>query len=91
VGRAFDSECIVFTAMYLEGTALTWYNDNVDGIHHQEKEWSFKYVVTGLYDHFVHSEAVGEAVDKFWTMAYEPEEGVMPFYDEVCIQNGAAT
>jgi hypothetical protein len=36
--------------------------------------------VTGLYNCFVHSEAVGEAVDKFWTATYEPEEGVMPFY-----------
>jgi hypothetical protein len=80
VGRAFDSKHIVFTAMYLKGTALMWYDDNIDGINHQEKEWSFKYVVTGLYDRFVHSKAVGEAVNRFWTATYEPEEGVMSFY-----------
>jgi hypothetical protein len=80
VGRAFNSEHVVFTAMYLEGTALMWYDDNIDGIDCQEKVWSFKYLVTGLYDRFIHSEAVSEAVDKFWTATYEPEEGVMPFY-----------
>jgi hypothetical protein len=80
VGRVFNSKRVVFMAMYLEGTALTWYDDNIDGIDHQEKVWSFKYLVMGLYDHFIHSEAVSEAVDKFWTATYKPEEGVMPFY-----------
>jgi hypothetical protein len=79
--------------LQLEGTALTWYDDNIDSINHQEKEWSFKYVVMGLYNCFNHSEAVGEADAKFWTATYEPEEGVMPFYYRIMryIQNGAAT
>jgi hypothetical protein len=71
--------------MYLKGTALTWYDDNIDSIDRQEKVWSFKYLVTGLYDCFVHSEVVGEAVNKFWTVTYEPEEGVMPFYYRMAI------
>jgi hypothetical protein len=30
--------------------AVTWYDDNVDGIDHQKEVWSFKMVITGLYD-----------------------------------------
>jgi Aspartyl protease len=61
-------------------TPLTWYNDNIDGIDHERDMWSFKELVTGLYDRFVHSKAVGEASDRFWSATYVPSEGVMVFY-----------
>lgn len=80
IGRVFDDEHIVVTAMYLEGTALMRYNDNIDGINCQKTILSFKYVISGLYDCFIHSKALSKAVDKFWTMTYKPEKGVMPFY-----------
>jgi hypothetical protein len=45
--------------------------------------WSFKLVITGLYDRFVHHASVGTAVDKFWNATYVPEEGIMALYHEL--------
>lgn len=52
-------------ALFLNSAALMQYDDNVDGLDHLKEMWSFKMVVTGLYDHFVHHAAVSAATDKF--------------------------
>jgi hypothetical protein len=82
-GMEFDKERVVCTALYLEDTTITWYDDNVDGMDHQNDVWSFKMVITGLYDRFVHHVSVGAAVDKFWNESYIPEEGIMAFYHKL--------
>ena len=66
--------------IFLQGVALTWFNDNVDGMDHQKDTWSFKMVVIRLYNHFLHNVAVGAASDKFWSANYAPDEGVMEYY-----------
>jgi hypothetical protein len=45
--------------------------------------WSFKLVITGLYNQFVHHALVGTAADKFWNATYVPEEGIMALYHEL--------
>jgi len=45
-----DKDCISCMALFLQGDALCWYNDNVDGINHRKNIWSFKTIVTRLYD-----------------------------------------
>jgi hypothetical protein len=79
-GPDLDEDRVVCTAMFLEGTALTWYNDNVDGGGHQLDRWSFETVVTGLYDRFLHEVALGSASDEFGNAMYIPGEGIMAFY-----------
>jgi hypothetical protein len=49
-GPELDSDRMEFTAMFLENTALTWFEDSVDGAYHQRAAWTFKEVITGLYD-----------------------------------------
>ena len=66
--------------IFLQGAALTWFNNNIDSMDHQENMWSFKMVVIGLYNHFLHNIVVGAALDKFWSMNYTPDKGVMEFY-----------
>jgi hypothetical protein len=34
-GPELDSDCIEFTAMFLENTALTWFVDSIDGAYCQ--------------------------------------------------------
>jgi hypothetical protein len=82
-GMEFDKEQVVCTALYLEDTAITWYDDNVDSMDHQNDVWSFKMVITGLYDRFVHHVSVGATADKFWNESYVPEEGIMAFYHKL--------
>jgi hypothetical protein len=79
-GPELDSEQIEFTAMFLEGIVLSWFEDNVDGTYHQRLSWIFKDVITGLYDRFVHDNSTHDASDKFWHVEYNAEEGVMSYY-----------
>jgi hypothetical protein len=41
---------IMLTAMYLNEKAKTWFNDNIKGVNHRRWVWTFKDVITGLYD-----------------------------------------
>ena len=56
-GLELDSECVEFAAIHLEGIALTWFEDNVDGVYRRHSSWSFKDVITTLYDRFIHDNA----------------------------------
>jgi hypothetical protein len=79
-GPENDSDRIEFTAMFLEDTASVWFEDNVDGAYHQRSSWTFKEVVTGLYDQFVHDNTTHDATDKFWHVEYNTGEGIMSYY-----------
>ena len=68
------------TAMFLRGTALTWYGNNIDSSSHQQDSWSFETVVMGLNDRFLYNLALGSAHDEFENAISTPEEGVMAFY-----------
>jgi hypothetical protein len=82
-GPELDSDRMEFTAMFLENTALTWFEDSVDGAYRQRTAWTFKEVITGLYDRFVHENATHSATDKFWHIEYNAEEGVMSYYHKL--------
>jgi hypothetical protein len=69
--------------MYLEGKVLSWYNDNVDGLYCQKDMWSFKEVITGLYDHFVHDTATYDTLEKFQHIQYQASGGVMSYYNKL--------
>jgi len=75
-----DKDHVSCMALFLQGDALRWYNDNDDGINHRKDVWSFKTIITGLYDHFIHNVALTEASEKFGKAQYIAGEGVMAFY-----------
>jgi hypothetical protein len=77
-GAEYDEECIVYVPMYLEGDTLSWFNDNIDGFHRQQEYWTFKEVITGLYDCFIFCAATCDASDKFWSMAFREGDDIMP-------------
>jgi hypothetical protein len=66
--------------MFLENTTLIWFEDNVDGAYRQRTSWTFKEVITGLYDRFVHDNAMHDVNDKFWHIKYNAREGIMSYY-----------
>jgi len=66
--------------LFLQGDTLCWYDDNVDGINYRKDVWSFKTIITGLYDHFIHNVVLTEASEKFGKAQYIAGEGVMAFY-----------
>jgi hypothetical protein len=79
-GPEYDSEWIEYTAMFLENNALSWFEDNVNSAYRQRTHWTFKDVITGLYDQFAHDNLTHDASDKFSTVEYNVEDGVLSYY-----------
>jgi hypothetical protein len=79
-GPDMDQEQIVYVPMYLGGATLTWFDDNVDGLHRHKKGWTFKEVISGLYDQFIFHTGTQDAADKFYKASYNPDEGAMALY-----------
>jgi hypothetical protein len=75
-----DSDWIEYTAMFLENNALSWFEDDVDGAYHQRTHWTFKDVITGLYDRFAHDNSMHNASDKFWKVEYNAKDSIMSYY-----------
>jgi hypothetical protein len=74
---------ITLTVMYLDKKAKTWFNDNVEGINHQRQVWTFKDIITGLYDRFIHESSIQDATQKFYAVKYTTDGGVYGFYHEL--------
>jgi hypothetical protein len=82
-GPEREHDCIMLTVMYLDNKAKTWFNDNVEGINHQRRVWTFKDVITGLYDQFIHESSIQDATQKFYSVKYTMDGGVYGFYHEL--------
>jgi hypothetical protein len=74
---------ITLTAMYLDKKAKTWFNDNVEGINCRRRVWTFKDVITGLYDRFIHESSIQDVTQKFYSVKYTTDGGVCGFYHEL--------
>jgi len=82
-GLERERERIVLTAMYLGEKAKTWFNDNVEGINRHRRVWTFKDVITGLYDRFIHESSIQDATQKFYSVKYTTDGGVYSYYHEL--------
>jgi hypothetical protein len=82
-GPEREREHIALTAMYLGEKAKTWFNDNVEGINCQRRVWTFKDVITGLYDQFIHESSIQDATQKFYSVKYTMDGGVYGYYHEL--------
>jgi hypothetical protein len=82
-GLECERECIMLTAMYLGEKAKTWFNDNVEGINRRRRVWTFKDVITSLYDQFVHESSIQDATQKFYSVKYTTDGGVYGYYHEL--------
>jgi hypothetical protein len=69
--------------MYLSEKAKTWFNDNVEGINHRRWVWTFKDVITSLYDQFIHKSSIQDATQKFYSVKYTMDGGVYGYYHEL--------
>ena len=49
-GQEYNEDCVVCAALFLQGSALTWYNDNMNVLDCPQKVLSFKTLITGLYN-----------------------------------------
>jgi len=82
-GPEHECDRITLTAMYLDKKAKTWFNDNVKGINCRRRVWTFKDVITGPYDQFIHESSIQDATQKFYAVKYATDGGVYGFYHEL--------
>jgi len=80
-----ECECdhIMLMVMYLDDKAKTWFNDNIKSINHRRQVWTFKDVITGLYDWFIHESSIQDVTQKFYSVKYTTDGGVYGFYHEL--------
>jgi len=76
-------DLITLTAMYLDEKAKTWFNNNIKGINRWRQVWTFKDVITGLYDRFIHESSIQDVTQKFYSVKYSMDGGVYGFYHEL--------
>jgi len=82
-GEDVDDARVSIVAMFLTGKAHVWFNDNVESVTRRIRRWSFKDVVTGLYDRFIHDASIQDATTKFYEVTYNPATGVMGYYHDL--------
>jgi len=82
-GPELDQDRVSVAAMYLSAQASTWFNDNVESASRRRRHWTFKRVVTGLYDRFIHESSIQDATHKFYAVKYATDGGVLGFYNDL--------
>jgi len=82
-GPEHEHDHIMLTVMYLDEKAKTWFNDNVEGINCWRWVWTFKDIITGLYDQFIHELSIQDVTQKFYSVKYTTDGGVYGFYHEL--------
>ena len=68
---------------FLEGDALRWYDDEVTGLHHYQRDWTFEEVILGLFTRFVQATTMHIAAEKFDATKYNPRKGVRAYKAEL--------
>jgi hypothetical protein len=81
-GPEREHDRIMLTVTYLDEKAKTWFNDNVKGVNCRRRVWTFKDIITGLYDRFIHESSIQDATQKFYSVKYTTDGGVYGFYHE---------
>jgi hypothetical protein len=82
-GPERDQERSKLTAVFLKDKASAWYLDNVDSVTRRRRQWTFKKIITGLYDRFIHESSIQTATTKFHEVKYTANSGVRGFYHDL--------
>ena len=82
-GPERDRERSKLTAIFLKDKASAWYLDNVESVTRRRRQWTFKKIITGLYDRFIHESSIQTATTKFHEVKYTANSGVRGFYHDL--------
>jgi len=66
---------------YLDGMALTWFNNHVLNSKRTVVYWTFCDAITALYLRFVHPSTMHEARESFRSVKYTHELGIQGYFD----------
>ena len=73
---------------YLDGTALTWFNNHVLNTKRTIVHWTFNDAIEQLYTRFVLPSTMHDARESFRNVKYTAQNGVQGFYDEL-VESGS--
>ena len=68
---------------YLDGMALTWFNNHVLNSKRTVAYWTFCDAIKALYLRFVHPSTMHDARESFRSLKYTHELGIQGFYDSL--------
>jgi hypothetical protein len=78
-----DQLRVSLVGMYMSERARIWYSDNVESPYRSRFTWSFKDIILGLYDRFIHEASTRDATEKFYSVKYSAADGIRGFYDQL--------
>jgi hypothetical protein len=72
----------------LDGTAYKWMLRHVTHVNREIEHWTFKDVIHGLYDHFVHPSSMQDARENLNKVEYSLKEGIQGLYNNMLEHTG---
>jgi len=82
-GKDCNRECVLHLLSFLTGEAKKWYHRHMVNINHRQPDWTFKQVILGLYDRFIHPSTMQDTRKAFFATCYGEEKGIQGFYDSL--------
>src|SRR5215475_10233680 len=83
IGPDRKAECITYVCMFTKNQASAWCNEQVESLTRRQVRWTFKDVITRLYNQFVHISCMQIATEKYQTYKFGQADSVLGFYYEL--------
>jgi hypothetical protein len=81
-GEDCDREHVLHVLSFLDREDKMWYHQHIQSMHWMQAHWTFKEVIIGLYNHFVHPSTMQDECSTFFaTQWYAEDKGIQGFYD----------
>ncbi|KAF7329543.1 Retrovirus-related Pol polyprotein from transposon 412 [Mycena kentingensis (nom. inval.)] len=71
-----DGNCVYLYGPFLKGDARKWYDFYVTGPRREEENWTFAQVLVGLFDRFINTSAIQQAIADYDNVEFDHKTGV---------------
>ncbi|KAF8443733.1 hypothetical protein L210DRAFT_861970, partial [Boletus edulis BED1] len=78
-----NEDQILYIGLYLERLASQWYDQEVDSLDRQVQDWTFKDIICGLFQRFVHEASAQNTADQFDHMRFSHEKEALAYYNDL--------
>ena len=76
-----DQECMLCVSEFLSGEAKKWYSCHIIHVNWTQLHWTFKDVIIGLYDQFMHPTMMQDACEAYAATRYSDKLGIQGYYN----------
>ena len=82
-GYGHNTDCVLYTGLYLEGIAAKLYDQEVESPDRHINYWSFEDLICGLFKRFIHEAMAQQAMTNYDRTCYSTEKGVLAFFNDM--------